>query len=55
MNKRQFEKVERRPISKADLEDAMRQVLLAPRGTTKSENRTPTEAELNQKWRLDRK
>ena len=55
MNKRQFDKVERRPVSKDDFEDAMKQVLLAPRGEAKSETRTPTKDEINQKWRLDRK
>ena len=54
MNKRQFDKVERREVSEVDFKDALKQVLLAPRGKTKSENRQPREAEFNQKWRLDK-
>ncbi|MCY4641421.1 MAG: hypothetical protein OXC41_01775 [Gammaproteobacteria bacterium] len=54
MNKRQFDKVERRGVSEADFKDALKQVLLAPRGEARSETYEPVIEELNQKWRLDR-
>lgn len=54
MNKQHFNKIKRRPVSEDDLKDALEQVLLAPRGKVRSENREPTKEELEKKWRLDR-
>ncbi|MXY14256.1 MAG: hypothetical protein F4Y53_00985 [Proteobacteria bacterium] len=50
MSKRQFDKVDRRPVLKADFEDTMKQRLLAPKGEIKSETRTPSKAELALNW-----
>ena len=45
----------RGPVSKEDLLDAMKQILLAGKPESQhSENRTPTKAELQQRYRLDR-
>lgn len=54
MNRKQFDKTERRDVSKDDLKDALKDVLLAPRGKVRSENREPTKAELGARHRLDR-
>ena len=37
---RWFRRVERRPVSRRDFEDALGKVLMAPRGKNRSENRT---------------
>lgn len=55
MNRKEIDKVERREVSRKDFEDALKDVLLAPRGKTRSENREPTKAELERRYRLDRK
>ena len=55
MNRNQFDKTERRDVSDKDLKDALKGVLLAPRGKARSRNREPTKAELEARHRLDRK
>lgn len=55
MHRNQFDKTERREVSRQDLLDALRSVLLAPRGQVRSENREPSKAELETRHRLDRK
>ena len=54
MNRNQFDKTERREVSKRDLLDALKGVLLAPRGKARSKNREPTKADLEARYRLDR-
>ena len=46
MNRSEFDKTERRDVSDSDLKDPLKDVLLPPRGKTRSENREPTKAEL---------
>ena len=54
--KAEFEQEEQRPSSKKDLTDALKQILLADKTESQhSENRTPTNAELQQRHRLDRR
>lgn len=53
MNRNQFDKTERRDVSEDDFEAALEAVFLAPKGKVRSENRTPTNAELEERWRLD--
>lgn len=48
------DETEREPITMADFTDAVKQVLLAPVGKIKSENRMPTKEELNQRWKLEK-
>lgn len=55
MNRREFDKTARRPVTRQDLLAALRGVLLAPRGEARSENREPPRAELEARQRLDRK
>ena len=55
MNANQFDKTERRKVSPKDFTDALKGVLLAPRGKARSENREPSKAELEARHRLDRK
>lgn len=55
MNRNQFDKTERREVSEDDFDAALEAVFLAPKGKVRSENRRPTNAELEEKWRLDRK
>ena len=55
MNRKEFDKIERDPVTHEELDEVMRQVLTAPMPDTKSENREPTREELNQKWKLVRK
>lgn len=55
MNRHEFDKTERREVTQQEFEDALEAVLLAPKSKVKSENREPTKAELNAKWRLDRR
>ena len=56
MNHREIDAVERDEISRKDLEDALKQVLLAPMELRpRSENREPTREELNRRVRLERR
>ena len=56
MNRDQHDKIERRETSKHDLEDALKQVLIAPaEGRPRSENRKSTKKELEKRYRLDRR
>ena len=55
MNRNQFDKTERREATADDFEAALKAMFLAPKGAVKSENREPTKAELEARWRLDRK
>ncbi len=53
--KREYEKEDRRAVSKKDFMDAMKPVLLAEKPEDQhSENRTPTNEEIQQRYRLDR-
>ena len=54
MNKKEFDKTEREPVSEQKLDTAMHQIFTAPVSDSKSENREPTREELNQKWKLIR-
>ena len=51
---RYFPRIKRRAVSESDFKDALKQILLASKGTVRSENREPTKAELNERFRLDR-
>ena len=56
MNHAQHDKTDRREISKRDLEDALKQVLIAPsENRPRSENREPTKEKLTARYRLDRR
>ena len=55
MNKKEFAKTERDPVSEQELDEVMRQALTAPVSASKSKNREPTREELNQKFKLVRK
>ena len=56
MNRKEIEAVERDDVTLDDLEDALRQVLLAPvESRPKSENREPTREELSRRYRLERR
>ena len=55
MNENQFDKTERREVREDDFDAALKAVFLAPKGKVKSENRRPRNAELEERWRLDRK
>ena len=56
INRKQFDKTERRPVSKATFLDAVRQVLTSDQPEPrKTENREPTNEELKRRWRLDRR
>ena len=55
MNRRAIEETERRSVTRDDLEDALRDVLLAPRIKTRSENREPSKDEVGKRYRLDRR
>ena len=55
MNRNQFDKTQRREVPEDDFEAALKAVFLAPQSATKRENREPTKAEIEKKWRLDRK
>ncbi|MDE0191602.1 MAG: hypothetical protein OXQ90_09615 [Gammaproteobacteria bacterium] len=54
MNRHHHEAIERRETTRRDLLDALRRVLLAPRTKARTENRTPSKAELETRYRLDR-
>lgn len=53
--RRYFPRVQRRDVSERDFMDALKQILLSPKGEARSENREPTKAELQQLFRLDRR
>lgn len=53
MNRDEFDKTERRDVSRQDFEDALKDVL-APRGKAGRQNRKPTKAEIEARYRLDR-
>ena len=55
MNRDKFDKAEHRDVSGKDLKDALKGVLLAPRGKARSENCEPTKEELTDRNRLDRR
>ena len=56
MNRREIDAVERDEVTREDLEDALKQVLLAPlESRPRSENREPTRKELNRRVRLERR
>lgn len=50
-----FQREERRPVSKRDFEDAVGQIMTAPRGKAKRENREATKAEREQRFTLARR
>ena len=51
-----FRETERDPATLSDVEAVMRQVMKHPaRPAAKSENREPTNEELNRKWKLTRR
>ncbi len=51
-----FAETKRDPVALADMKAAMRQIMSRPeKPEPKSENRTPTKAELNQRWKLTRR
>ena len=51
-----FDRKERTPLSKKELTDALKQVLLADRPEGQhSENRTPTNEELQERYKLERR
>ena len=54
--KREYEKEDRLEASQKDFMDAMKQILFAEKPEDQhSENRMPTRAELQQRYRLDRR
>ena len=53
MNCNPFDKTEPGEVTEDDFEAALRTVSLAPRGSIGSENREPTKAEIEARWRLD--
>ena len=55
MNRDEFTKTGHREVSDKNVKDALRGVLLAPRGKGRSENRQPTKKELAKRYRLDRR
>ncbi|MDE0692583.1 MAG: hypothetical protein OXI55_10120 [Gammaproteobacteria bacterium] len=55
MNRDEINKVQRDPVTRTDLEDALKQVLTAPRGDVRSENREPTKQELERRWKMRRR
>ena len=52
---RYFRREERRPVSKRDFEEAVGQIMTAPRGKSRSENREPTKAESEERFSLARR
>ena len=55
MNKKEFEKIDRKPVTLDEFTSFVRQILSTPVSARKSENREPTREELNRKWKLVRK
>ena len=55
MNRKKFDKIERREVTKRYVEDALRQVLVSEQPKRpRSENREPSKKELEKRHRLDR-
>ena len=46
---------DRRPITDDEFTDAVKELLLAPRGESRSENRMPTRKELNERFKVERR
>ncbi|MYA59458.1 MAG: hypothetical protein F4X40_02715 [Chloroflexi bacterium] len=56
LNSDAFNQVERDPVTRSDVESALRQVLGHPaKPGIRSENREPTVAEIGQRWKLERR
>ena len=55
MNRREIDAVERDEVEEDEFFAALEQVLLAPQGNVRSENREPTREELNRRYRLERR
>ncbi len=55
MNRKEIAKKEHGEMSREDFEDALKSVLLAPRGEAKTENREPSKEELETRWKLTRR
>ena len=56
MNRKEIDAVQRDEVTREDLEDALKQVLLATaESRPRSENREPTREELNRRVRLERR
>ena len=55
MNRREIDAVERDEVEEDELFAALEQVLLAPQGSVRSENREPTREELSRSVRLERR
>lgn len=55
MNRKEIDKAEREDVSRDDFENALKSVLLAPRGDARSENREPTKKELETRWKMTRR
>lgn len=55
MNRQEIDAVERDEVEEDEFLAALEQVLLAPRGKAKSENREPTRKELERRYRLERR
>ena len=55
MNRKQFDKMERRGVSKQNFLNAFAQILASDQPERpRAENREPTKAELERRYRLDR-
>ncbi|MCY4285146.1 MAG: hypothetical protein OXC65_07335 [Thiotrichales bacterium] len=55
MNRQEIDAVERDEVDEDEFLAALEQVLLAPRGEIRSENRQPTREELERRYRLERR
>ncbi|MCY4060501.1 MAG: hypothetical protein OXG44_21185 [Gammaproteobacteria bacterium] len=56
INRKHFDKTERRPVSLETFEEAVSQILTSDQPEPrKTENREPTNEELKRRWRLDRR
>lgn len=56
MNRDEIDKVERDPVTRKNFTDALRQILTTDEPKRpRSENRDPTKAELEQRWKLKRR
>jgi len=55
MNRQEIDAVERDEVDEDEFLVALEQVLLAPRGEVRSENREPTREKLNRRYRLERR
>lgn len=56
MNRREIDATERDDVTREDLKDALKQVLLAPVASRpRSENREPSRGELSRRYRLERR